>query len=305
MQPYSPRRPGPPPNYAVRRLVAATGVLLAVFVVWSLVGWITGGDDPAARLTTTTQATATTIALREPPACTIPELSEPTAYDRPEDWYRTLVDSMRAVPEQYQPPDLVPASEAGYSAEYQIRSIVVEDLNSLRNALISAGLPEVALIAAYRSIAEQQRLFDARVAELGQEGAEEGTARAGHSEHHLGTAIDVRPIGQTDVDASFGDTPTGQWLAEHAWEHGFVLSYPAGAEDVTCYKYEPWHFRYLGRDLAGRVHASGLTLREYLWHWEVTGTEPGQSPSSPPPPLPTTPLPAEGIETTEAGAAGG
>ena len=304
MQPYPPRRPGPPPNYALRRLVALTGVVLVVFLVWSLVGRITGGGDSAAPLTTTTLPTPTTVALREPPACTIPELSEPTAYDRPEDWYRTLVDPMRAVPEQYEPPDLVPASEAGYSAEYQIRSIVVEDLNSLRNALISAGLPEVALIAAYRSIADQQRLFDARVAELGREGAEEGTARAGHSEHHLGTAIDVRPIGQTDVDASFGDTPTGQWLAEHAWEHGFVLSYPAGAEDVTCYKYEPWHFRYLGRDLAGRVQASGLTLREYLWHWEVTGTEPGQGATAPSPPLPTTLLPAE-TETTEAEAAEG
>jgi zinc D-Ala-D-Ala carboxypeptidase len=306
MQPYPPRRPGPPPNYALRRLIAATGVLVVVFLVWGLVGRITGGDDTAAPMTTTTQATPTTLALREPPPCTMPEQSEPTAYDRPEDWYRTLVDPMRAVPEQYQPPDLVPASEAGYSAEFQIRAIVVEDLNSLRNALIAEGLPEVALLAAHRSIADQQRLYDARVAELGREGADEGTARAGHSEHHLGTAIDVRPIGQTDVDQSFGETPTGQWLAEHSWEHGFVVSYPAGVEDVTCYKYEPWHLRYLGRDLAGRVHASGLTLREYLWHWEVTGTEPGQAASAPPPPLPTT-VPTEPAdpETTEAEATDG
>lgn len=302
MHPYPPRRPGPPPNYALRRLVAAAGVLLVVLLVWTVVGRLAGGDDAGEALTPTTQPTTTTTPLQPPPACTYPEQSEPTAYDRTDDWYRTLVDPMRAVPEQYEPPDLVPASEAGYSAEYRIRSIVVEDLNDLRNALITEGLPEVALIAAHRSIAEQQRLFEARVAELGRDAALEGTARAGHSEHHLGTAIDVRPIGQSDVDASFGETPTGQWLAEHAWEHGFVLSYPAGAEDVTCYKYEPWHFRYLGRDLAGRVHASGLTLREYLWHWEVTGTEPGQSAASSPPPLPTTTLPAE---TTEPDATGG
>jgi D-alanyl-D-alanine carboxypeptidase len=300
MQPYPPRRPGPPPNYALRRLVAATGVVLVVLLLWSLVGRVTGGDGSSAALTTTTRPTPTTMPLQAPPPCTFPEESQPTAYDRVEDWYRTLVDPMRAVPEQYQPPDLGPASEAGYSAEYQVRALMVEDLNSLRNALIAAGLPEVALIAAHRSIAEQQRLFDARVAELGRAGAEEGTARAGHSEHHLGTAIDVRPIGATDVDQTFGDTPTGQWLAEHAWEHGFVLSYPAGAEDVTCYKYEPWHFRYLGRDLAARVHASGLTLREYLWHWEVTGTEPGQSASAPPP-LPTTAIPVETSGGSEAG----
>ncbi len=288
MQPYPPRRQGPPPNYALRRLVAASGVLVVVLLLWSLVGRLTGGDDTASPLTTTSSTTATTLALRAPPPCENPEQSEPTAYDRPEDWYRTLVDPMRAVPEQYQPPDLVPASEAGYSAEFQIRAIVVDDLASMRNALIAEGLPEVAILAAHRSIAEQQRLFDARVAEIGREAAIEGTARAGHSEHHLGTTIDVRPIGATDVDQSFGDTPTGQWLAEHSWKHGFVVSYPADAEDVTCYKYEPWHLRYLGRDLAGRVHASGLSLREYLWHWEVTGTEPGQSAAAPPPVLPTT-----------------
>jgi D-alanyl-D-alanine carboxypeptidase len=87
----------------------------------------------------------------------------------------------------------------------------------------------------------------------------------------------VRPIGASDVDASFGETPTGQWLEEHSWEYGFILSYPEGKDDVTCYKYEPWHFRYVGVDLARRIHDSGLTLREYLWHWEVTGTEPGAS----------------------------
>ena len=302
MQPYPPRRPGPRPNYALRRLVAATGALLVVLLVWNVVGALTGGDDSGTALTPTTQPTTTTVPLQAPPPCTHPEQSEPTAYDRTDDWYRTLVDPMRAVPEQYEPPDLVPASEAGYSAEYRVRALVVEDLNAMRNALITEGLPEVALLAGHRSIADQQRLFDARVAELGREAAIEGTARSGHSEHHLGTTIDVRPIGQTDVDQAFGETPTGQWLAEHSWQYGFVLSYPAGAEDVTCYKYEPWHFRYLGRDLAGRVQASGLTLREYLWHWEVTGTEPGQSPAAPAPPLPTTSVP---VETTLAEGEGG
>ncbi|HEX4902562.1 MAG TPA: M15 family metallopeptidase [Acidimicrobiales bacterium] len=299
MQPYPPRRSGPPPNYTLRRLVALTGVVVLAYVLWTLVGRVAGGDDSAAPITTTTRPTTTTMPLVAPPACAFPEQSEPTAYARPEDWFRTLVDPIHAVPEQYVPPDLVPASEAGYSADHRIRSVVVEDLNGLRNAILEAGVPEVAILAAYRSVADQQVLFDARVAELGFEGAAKGTARPGHSEHHLGTAIDVRPIGETDVDASFGETETGRWLAEHAWEHGFVVSYPAGAEDVTCYKYEPWHLRYLGPDLAGRVHASGLTLREYLWHWQTSGTEPGVAPASPPPPLPT--VPASSEESAEDG----
>ena len=146
------------------------------------------------------------------------------------------------------------ASEANYSSEYQIRAIVADDLNGMRNAIIEAGIPEVALLAAYRSIADQKALFDAREAEMGFDAAANGTARPGHSEHHLGTTIDVRPIGATDVDQSFGDTQTGKWLAANSWRYGFILSYPRGKEDVTCYKYEPWHFRYIGLDLAKRVH---------------------------------------------------
>lgn len=303
MHPYPSRRGGPPPNYTLRRLVAFTGVVLVVFLLWqagSALGG--GGDDTAAPITTTSQVPTTTMPLVAPPACEAAEESEPTAYARPEDWYRTLVDPIFAVPEQYEPPDLVPASEAGYSAEHRIRAFVVDDLNRMRNAILEAGIPEVALLAAHRSLDDQRALFDARVAELGAEAAAAGTARAGHSEHHLGTTIDVRLVGESDVDATFGATPTGQWLAEHSWEYGFVVSYPEGADDVTCYKYEPWHLRYVGPDLAGRVHSSGLTLREYLWHWQVSGTEPGVSPSAAPPPLPT--VGAEGQAEAEAGPEG-
>lgn len=250
-----------------------------------------GGDDEDATAATTSTSAPAAPAVVSPPPCA--EGDEQTIFAREQDWYRTIVDPTYALPDLYEPPDLVPASEANYSAEYRIRALVVEDLNRMRNAILEAGIPEVALIAGYRSVEDQRELFTRREAELGREAAVDGTARPGHSEHHLGTAIDVRPIGASDVDASFGETVTGQWLEEHSWEYGFVLSYPAGAEDVTCYKYEPWHFRYVGPDLAGRIERSGLTLREYLWHWEVTGSEPGVSPSAvEPPPLPTTTLPA-------------
>lgn len=288
MYPYPSRRPGPPPNYALRRLVAATGLVLVLLLLYGVVSRFTGGDDEATAATTTQAPSTTATPLVSPPACAVPEESEPTIFAREQDWYRTLLDPIYALPELYEPPDLVPASAANYSAEFQIRALMAEDLNRLRNAILERGLPEVALIAAYRSITDQRALFERRVAELGFEAAAAGTARPGHSEHHLGTAIDVRPIGADDVDQSFGATPTGTWLADNSWRYGFVLSYPQGEEDVTCYKWEPWHFRYVGPELAGRVHRSGLTLREYLWHWEVTGTEPGLASSAVKPPLPTT-----------------
>ena len=63
---------------------------------------------------------------------------------------------------------------------------------------------------------------------------------------------------------TFGATPDGQWLAAHAVEYGFVLSYPQGKEATTGYAYEPWHFRYIGTQSAAEYEASGLTLNQYL-----------------------------------------
>lgn len=66
------------------------------------------------------------------------------------------------------------------------------------------------------------------------------------------------------VDLQFADTPAGRWLANHAHEYGFIIRYPEGKEDITGYQYEPWHIRYLGVELATKVHQSGLCLEEYL-----------------------------------------
>ena len=274
----SPRPLGPPPNYTLRRAVAATGLVLVLWLLFRIFSALFGGDGGGEeRLSTaTTVSTSTTaMTLQAPPACEY--LDEQSIYSNVDDWQRTIVDTAYALPDAYEPTDLVSASQAGYSAEYRVRELVVEDLNALREAIIAAGVPEVALLAAYRSMEDQADLFSRREDELGFADAAKGTARAGHSEHHLGTTVDFRPIGATDVDQEFGATPTGQWLQENSWEYGFIVSYPEDKEDVTCYKSEPWHYRYVGRDLARDVHESGLTLREYLWHWEVTGTPPGAS----------------------------
>ena len=104
-----------------------------------------------------------------------------------------------------------------------------------------------------------------RPRELGDAEAGSRVARPGHSEHQLGTTIDVTSEGDQDVDQSWGTTPAGQWVATNAHEYGFLLSYPPDASDRTCYDYEPWHLRYVGRELASDVIESGLSLREYLW----------------------------------------
>lgn len=84
------------------------------------------------------------------------------------------------------------------------------------------------------------------------------SARAGHSEHQTGLAVDIN-----DLEETFADTPEGKWLAEHSYKYGFILRYPKGKEHITGYNYEPWHFRYLGTELAKKLYQSGLTYDEY------------------------------------------
>lgn len=288
----APRPFGSPPNYTIRRLIALTVVVLVGLVIYRAVQAL-GTDDGASTVAAGPESSSpTTMPMERPPTCGIDERT--TAYAQPEDWARTIVDGLYGLPDGYEPPDLVPASKANYASQFQIRSIIADDLNGIRNAILAAGLPEVALFAAYRSAEDQSAPTEDSITPDRDQPGPEGrtaaspdvaagtsdTARPGHSEHDLGTAIDFRLVGETDVDQSFGDTPTGEWLESNSWRHGFVLSYPEGAEDITCNTYEPWHFRYVGTDLAAKVERSGLTLREYLWHWEVTGSEPAAVPTT-------------------------
>jgi D-alanyl-D-alanine carboxypeptidase len=81
----------------------------------------------------------------------------------------------------------------------------------------------------------------------------------------LGTAFDFRAAdGPAPWTIDFEQTRAGRWLATHAGVFGFVMSYPKGKADVTCYAFEPWHFRWVGREVAHMIEASGLTPREWL-----------------------------------------
>jgi D-alanyl-D-alanine carboxypeptidase len=199
------------------------------------------------------------------PACRYDDvLTSPRGYA---DWPQTLVDTILRVTKTYVPPDLVSVTEAGLAGSKKtIRAIAVDDLRALADAATAAGNP-IGVQSAYRSYTEQQAVFDDWVARLGRTDALAVSARPGHSEHQLGLAIDFRsdPATPLTLHTDWEDTPAGIWMAAHAWEYGWVMSYPKGKMKLTCYSYEPWHFRYVGRELAAQIHASGLTPREYLW----------------------------------------
>lgn len=197
------------------------------------------------------------------PTCTVDDVR--TRFDRLRDWEQTMLDHERRLPSSYAPRDLVPVSRAGVAGVGSVRAVVVKDLRAMARAARKADAA-FAVRSAYRSHASQRATFARWTRTLGYEGALRASARAGHSEHQLGTTVDLRAAGSTSSRfAGFGSTKAGRWTAKHAWRYGFVMSYPEGKTAKTCYKFEPWHFRYVGRELARDVHESGLTLREYLW----------------------------------------
>ena len=86
----------------------------------------------------------------------------------------------------------------------------------------------------------------------------------GASEHQIGLALDIICDSYSTLDAGFGDTEAGQWLAEHSCEYGFILRYPEGKEYITSIEYEPWHFRYVGKEAATQITKEEITLEEFV-----------------------------------------
>jgi D-alanyl-D-alanine carboxypeptidase len=218
------------------------------------------------------------VSVPAPPACRYG--SKPaavTAYGR---WKTTLLDTTFRLPASYEPRDLVSVASAGFDGGFLVRHLVVRDLVGLREAAEAAGHP-IEIVAAYRSYEYQADLFQRRMQRLGVAEAQRKTARPGHSEHQLGTVLDFKRAGAPTTTQAFGGTPTGKWLTANAASFGFVLSYPEGEDSITCYGYEPWHFRYFGRKTAATIAASGLTTREYLWaHRPERAASPSPSPDA-------------------------
>jgi len=183
-----------------------------------------------------------------------------------EDWPRTLLDTILMAPSDYHPPDLVDTSTAGINGGYAVRRHLTADLRAMTDAARAAGRP-IQVVSAFRSYATQKTTFEHWVAVGGYEKALRTSARPGHSEHQLGTTLDVTSLGGRPPweYADWAALPAGAWMAANAWRYGFAMSYPRGAFARVCYDYEPWHYRYIGRAAAAEQRASGLTLREWLW----------------------------------------
>jgi D-alanyl-D-alanine carboxypeptidase len=176
-----------------------------------------------------------------------------------------LVDRSHSLPPDYAPKDLVPLREYGISTlgSEMLRREAAEHLGLLVQDAAADG-EKLAVASAYRSYEEQRRAYRSLTGVLGAD-AGRLSATPGHSQHQLGTAVDfTNAAADYKLGAPFARTSAHRWLEHHAWEYGFVLAYPRGEEERTGYRWEPWHYRYVGVRDVKRIEDSGQSLQAFL-----------------------------------------
>lgn len=164
------------------------------------------------------------------------------------------------LPSDFTPENLKSVPEGYFVADgktYQLKQNALDAFIAMSDAAKEEGL-SLRIISAYRSNSYQANLYQKYKNNNGQAAADRFSARPGHSEHETGLAIDIN-----DVAQAFENTKEFTWLSENAHKYGYVLRYPEGKETITGYMYEPWHYRYLGAEVATQLKNSGLTYDAY------------------------------------------
>jgi D-alanyl-D-alanine carboxypeptidase len=182
-----------------------------------------------------------------------------------------VVNKQRQIsPLRYQPENLVfpefPRPKIQNPFGLQLRQEVAVAAVEMAKAMRDEGAGTLILNSGFRTYKNQQGLYNRTRDSKGLAVAEKLSARPGHSEHQLGLAADFSVKGQGCVImVCFGQTEAGMWLAENAHQFGFVLRYPKGYKPVTGFQYEPWHFRYVGVELATEMKTGGIKTLEEFW----------------------------------------
>ncbi len=168
-------------------------------------------------------------------------------------------------PKTYEPADLTTPDMPVESDILKVNAQTAAALKTLADAADKEGI-ELVVASAYRSYNEQVTIYESMVRGYGQAEADRQSARPGHSEHQTGWAADLgAENGKCRIETCFSETPEGKWLAANSYKYGFIIRYPEGKEQVTGYQYEPWHVRFVGKDLAAEMHRTNTpTLEEFF-----------------------------------------
>jgi len=187
-------------------------------------------------------------------------------------YLRALVDKRHSLPTGYAPNDLVTLTDSSYRVNRNgltLRRAAATALDEMAKAARADGVTLVAS-STYRSYEYQTQVYNRNVREMGQTAADRESARPGHSQHQTGLVVDFGSI-----DDSFATTAAGRWMAANASRFGWSLSFPDGYEAVTGYRWESWHYRYVGKTLSAFIDKYFDGIQQYalrfLYEWEQFG----------------------------------
>lgn len=206
----------------------------------------------------------------EIPVSLLPRGPETEAEDpipQAEDWNLILINAAHALSQDYQPPQLTQMANG-----HAIDSRAYPALQEMMDAARAAGV-EPTICSSFRTWETQERLYQNKVARLKSSGWDPETveqeaarwvARPGTSEHQVGLAVDIVDRSYQVLDHKQETTAAQKWLMAHCAEYGFILRYPSEKGEITGIGYEPWHYRYVGREAAQAITAQGVCLEEYI-----------------------------------------
>jgi zinc D-Ala-D-Ala carboxypeptidase len=242
-----------------RRLVVALSMSLVLIagsavVIGAVAGAEPGGGDSGAASDATETPTPRPAPIAPPPPASVDTFDRAArSLDDPASIW-VVVNKLRPLnPQDYEPGDLVEVP-VEFTNEPLLRQEASDAVVAMFQAALGEAGRELASNSAYRSYSAQENVY---------EGDDLTTARPGYSEHQTGLTIDIGPLsGECSLDECFGETPEGIWLRDNAWRFGFILRYPADKTAVTGYSFEPWHFRYVGVELATELRETGFTTLE-------------------------------------------
>ena len=180
-----------------------------------------------------------------------------------------VVNKTRPLPEGYEPDDLiVPDVRLRLSAVNEQMKYSEQALSDLEAMFTAAAKDNVTLVfgSGFRSEALQAQFYNGYVAEDGQAAADKLSARPGTSEHQTGLSFDATSLSQQcHLEECFADMAEGKWLASNGYKYGFIVRYPEGKTSITGYAYEPWHMRWVGKELSQEMRRTNiLTLEEFF-----------------------------------------
>ena len=177
------------------------------------------------------------------------------------DGYLIICNKYHKLKDNYVP-DLV--SLNGYGGG-QMERVAASNFKEMSNDAKKEGI-SIYNVSGYRSFNTQKNLYNNYVSRDGKAKADTYSARAGTSEHQTGLATDIN-----SVSSSFENTSAFRWLVKNSYKYGFILRYPKGKEYITGYMYEPWHFRYVGMDVAKVIYEKDITYEEYYATYILKG----------------------------------